>query len=87
MEQKLKENKQQSMELKQNNDINNKKGLIVNNLADGIINISNMFSSPQNNNSKRSIKRYRTLSKQAMKEYAIKKANASSFDWEDEEEL
>lgn len=84
MEQKLKENKQQSMELKQNNDINNKKGLIVNNLADDIINISNMFSSPQNNNSKRSIKRYRTLSKQAMKEYAIKKANASSFDWEEE---
>lgn len=84
MEQKLKENKQQSMELKQNNDINNKKGLIVNNLADGIINISNMFSTPQNNNPKRNIKRYKTLSKQAMREYAIKKANASSFEWEEE---
>ena len=84
MEQKLDENKQKNMELKQNNDINNKKGLIVNNLADGIINISNVFSTLQNNNSKRSIKRYRTLSKQAMKEYAIKKANTSTFDWEDE---
>lgn len=32
--------------------------------------------------------RYKTLSKQAMKEYAMKKANSSSFDWfEDEEEL
>lgn len=84
MKQKLEENKQQSMELKQNKNINNKKGLIVNNLADHIINISNMFSTSQNNNPKRSIKRYRTLSKQAMKEYAIKKANASSFDWEEE---
>ena len=34
------------------------------------------------------IRRYRTLSKQAMKEYAMKKANSSSFDWyEDEEEM
>lgn len=32
--------------------------------------------------------RYKTLSKQAMKEYAMKKANSSSLDWfEDEEEL
>ena len=30
----------------------------------------------------------RTLSKQSMKEYAIKKANSSGFDWfEDEEEM
>lgn len=37
---------------------------------------------------KRRIRRYRTLSKQAMKEYAMKKANSSSFDWfEDEEEM
>ena len=34
------------------------------------------------------IRRYRTLSKQAMKEYAMKKANSSSFNWfEDEEEM
>lgn len=85
MEQKLEKNKQESTEIKQNNDINNKKELAINNIADGIINISNMFSNPQNNNSKRTIKRYRTLSKQAMKEYAIRKANTSSFDWEEEE--
>lgn len=41
-----------------------------------------------NNRPKRRIRRYRTLSKQAMKEYAMKKANSSSFDWfEEEEEL
>lgn len=46
-----------------------------------------MFSNPQvNNRPKRKIRRYRTLSKQAMKEYAIKQANSSSFDWFDEEE-
>lgn len=33
-------------------------------------------------------RRYKTLSKQAMKEYAMKKANSSSFDWfEDEVEM
>ena len=41
-----------------------------------------------NNRPKRRIRRYRTLSKQAMKEYAMKKANSSCFDcFEDEEEL
>ena len=61
----------------------------INNILGGIIAISNMVSNPQiNNRPKRRIKRYRTLSKQAMKEYAMKKANSSSFDWfEDEEEM
>ena len=61
----------------------------VSNILDGIIAISNMVSNPQiNNKPKRKIRKYRTLSKQAMKEYAMKKANSSSFDWfEDEEEI
>ena len=48
-----------------------------------------MVSNSQvNNRPKRRIRRYRTLSKQAMKEYAMKKANSSIFDWyEDEEEM
>ena len=48
-----------------------------------------MVSNSQvNNRPKRRIRRYRTLSKQAMKDYAMKKANSSSFDWyEDEEEM
>ena len=61
----------------------------VNNILGGIIAISNMVSNSQvNNKPKRRIRRYKTLSKQAMKEYAIKKADSSGFDWfEDEEEL
>lgn len=59
----------------------------VNNFLGGIIAISNMVSNLQiNNRPKRRIKRYRTLSKQAMKEYAMKKANSSEFDWFDAEE-
>ena len=59
----------------------------VDSILSGIIAISNMVSNPQiNNRPRRKIRRYRTLSKQAMKEYAIKKANSSSFDWFDEEE-
>lgn len=59
----------------------------VNNFLGGIIAISNMVSNSQvNNRPKRRIRRYRTLSKQSMKEYAMKKANSSSFDWFDEEE-
>ena len=48
-----------------------------------------MVSNSQiNHRPKRKIRRYRTLSKQAMKEYAMKKANSSSFDWfEDEKEM
>lgn len=59
----------------------------VDSILSGIIAISNMVSNPQvNNRPRRKIRRYRTLSKQAMKEYAIKQANSSSFDWFDEEE-
>lgn len=47
-----------------------------------------MASNSQNtHSSRRTIKGYRKLSKQAMKEYAMEQANASSFDWEDEEEM
>lgn len=59
----------------------------VDSILSGIIAISNMVSNPQiNNRPRRKIRRYRTLSKQAMKEYAMKQANSSSFDWFDEEE-
>ena len=70
-------------------DFQNKMENRVNNILGGVIAISNMVSNSQvNNRPKRRIRRYKTLSKQAMKEYAIKKANSSGFDWfEDEEEL
>ena len=70
-------------------DFQNKMENRFNNILGGIIAISNMVSNSQvNNRPKRRIRRYRTLSKQAMKEYAMKKANSSSFDWyEDEEEM
>ena len=70
-------------------DFQNKMENRVNNILGGIIAISNMVSNSQvNNRPKRRIRRYRTLPKQAMKEYAMKKANSSGFDWfEDEEEL
>lgn len=59
----------------------------VDSILSGIIAISNIVSNPQiNNKPKRKIRRYRTLSKQAMKEYAMKQANSSEFDWFDEEE-
>lgn len=59
----------------------------VDSILSGIIAISNMVSNPQiNKRPRRRIKRYRTLSKQAMKEYAMKQANSSGFDWFDEEE-
>ena len=59
----------------------------VDSILSGIIAISNMVSNPQiNKRPKRRIRRYRTLSKQAMKEYAMKQANSSGFDWFDEEE-
>ena len=52
-----------------------------------IIATINMVPNSQvNNRPKRRIRKYRTLSKQAMKEYAIKQANSSGFDWFDEEE-
>ena len=70
-------------------DFQNKMENRINNILGGIIAISNMVSNPQiNNRPKRRIRRYRTLSKQAMKEYAIKKANSSGFEWfENEEEM
>lgn len=59
----------------------------VDSILSGIIAISNMFSNSQiNNRPRRRIRRYRTLSKQAMKEYAMKQANSNGFDWFDEEE-
>ena len=70
-------------------DFQNKMENRINNILGGIIAISNMVSNSQvNNRPKRRIRRYRTLSKQAMKEYAMKNANSSGFDWfEDEEEM
>ena len=70
-------------------DFQNKMENRANNILDRVIAISNMVSNSQvNNKPKRRIRRYRTLSKQAMKEYAMKKANSSGFDWfEDEEEM
>ena len=70
-------------------DFQNKMENRINNILGGVIAISNMVSNSQvNNRPKRRIGRYRTLSKQAMKEYAMKKANSSGFDWfEDEEEM
>lgn len=58
-----------------------------NSIFDRFITISNLVSNPQiNNRPKRRIRRYRTLSKQAMKEYAIKQANSSGFNWFEDEE-
>ena len=70
-------------------DFQNKMENRINNILGGIIAISNMVSNSQvNNRPKRKIRRYKTLSKQAMKEYAMRKANSSGFDWfEDEEEI
>ena len=70
-------------------DFQNKMENRFNNILGGIIAISNMVSNSQiNHRPKRKIRRYKTLSKQAMKEYAMKKANSSGFDWfEDEEEM
>ncbi len=58
----------------------------ISNVPGGIIAISNMVSTPQiNNRPKKKIKGYRTLSKQAMKEYAIKMANVGFIRWEEDE--
>lgn len=56
----------------------------ISNILGGIIAISNMVSNSQVNYKPRKIRGYKSLSKQAKKEYAKKKANASSFDWEEE---
>lgn len=59
----------------------------INNIFGGIIAISNMVSNSQVNYKSRNIRGYKSLSKQAKKEYAKKKANASSFNWDEEEEM
>ena len=56
----------------------------INNILGGLIAISDMVSNSKVNYKQRNIRGYRSLSKQAKKEYAKKKANASSFDWEEE---
>ena len=56
----------------------------ISNILGGIIAISNMVSNSKVNYGPRRIRGYKSLSKQAKKEYAKKKANASSFDWEEE---
>lgn len=58
-----------------------------NNIFDRIIDISSIFSNPQIKRPARTIRSYRSLSKQAKKEYMKKKANSSSFNWDEEEEL
>lgn len=64
--------------------IQNKNENGISNILSGIIAISDMVSNSQVNYKPRKIRRYKSLSKQAKKEYAKKKANASSFDWEEE---
>ena len=73
----------------ENQDFQNKVENRINNILGGIIVINNMVSNSQvNNRHKIRIRKYKTLSKQAMKEYAMKKANSSGFDWfEYEEEM
>lgn len=66
------------------NDIQNKIENGISNFLGGLIAISDMVSKSKVNYKPRNIKGYRSLSKQAKKEYAKKKANASSFDWEEE---
>lgn len=58
-----------------------------NNIFDRIIDISSVFSNTQIKRPVRTIRSYRSLSKQAKKEYMKKKANSSSFNWNEEEEL
>ena len=56
-------------------------------IFDRIIDISSVFSNTQIKRPVRTIRSYRSLSKQAKKEYMKKKANSSSFNWDEEEEL
>ena len=61
-------------------DFQNKMENRINNILGGIIAISNMVSNSQvNNRPKRKIRRYKTLSKQDMKEYAMKRAEILEF--------
>lgn len=68
-------------------DFKNKMENGIGDILGGIAFISNMVSNPQiNNRPKRRIRTYRTLSKRAMREYAIRQANDSMFKWEEDEE-
>ena len=58
-----------------------------NNIFDRIIDISSIFSNPQIKRPIRTIQSYRSLSKQTKKEYMKKKANSSSFNLDEEEEI
>lgn len=65
----------------------NKKENSYNSILNRSIGTSNILSNSQmSNRPKRKIKTYKTLSKWAMREYAIKMANASFFRWEEDEE-
>lgn len=79
-----KEGKEYNRGRNEEENIKNKVENRSNNILGGIIAISDIFSNSQVNNTSRKIRGYKTLSKQAMKEYAIRRANASSFDWEEE---
>ena len=68
----------------ENNDIQSKIENGISNILGGLIAISDMVSNSKVNYKPRNIKGYRSLSKQAKKEYAKEKANASNFDWEEE---
>lgn len=68
-------------------DFQNKMENRVNNFLGGVIDISNMVSNSQVNYKPKNIRGYKSLSKQAKKEYAKKKVNTSSFEWEEEEEI
>lgn len=48
---------------------------------DGLLSSRSTYNERFVSNGASNSRRYRTLSKQAMKDYAIKKANASSFEW------
>lgn len=79
-----KEGKEYNRGRNEEENIKNKVENRASNILGGIIAISDIFSNSQVNNTSRRIRGYKSLSKQAMKEYAVRKANASSFEWEDE---
>lgn len=58
-----------------------------NSIFDRIIDVSIIFSNPQIKRPRKRIRSYRSLSKQAKKEYMKMKANSSSFNCDEEEEI
>lgn len=69
-------------------DIQNQTKNRNNNILNRISYLSHFVSNPQiKNRPRRKIKGYTTLSKQAIKEYMIKKANASGIAWDEEYEM